>query len=169
MVYFFMKSGDSGVSNKITAKSAKEEQFMKCDLVQELNFLVARMRSLGSSRANQALKPLGLKVRSYSVLSLACSDIVPTQRDLAEFLALDPSQIVPLVDGLESSGLVSRMPDPKDRRSKVIVATDAGRKLYAQARKITKQNENETLEALTPDERLQLRDLLSRVALAETQ
>ena len=169
MVYFFMKSGDSGVSNKITAKSAKEEQFMKCDLVQELNFLVARMRSLGSSRANQELKPLGLKVRSYSVLSLACSDIVPTQRDLAEFLALDPSQIVPLVDGLESSGLVTRMPDPKDRRSKVIVATDAGGKLYAQARKVTKANENETLEALTPDERLQLRDLLSRVALAETQ
>lgn len=157
------------MTSKITAKSAKEEQFMKSDLSQELNFLVARMRSLGSSRANHALKPLGLKVRSYSVLSLACSDITPTQRDLAEFLALDPSQIVPLIDGLESGGLVSRVPDPSDRRSKVIVATAAGRKLYAQARKITKQNEDETLEALSPQERLQLRDLLSRVALAETE
>lgn len=157
------------MTSKITAKSAKEEQFMKSDLSQELNFLVARMRSLGSSRANHALKPLGLKVRSYSVLSLACSDITPTQRDLAEFLALDPSQIVPLIDGLESGGLVSRVPDPSDRRSKVIVATAAGRKLYSQARKITKQNEDETLEALSPQERLQLRDLLSRVALAETE
>ncbi|TDU24588.1 MarR family transcriptional regulator [Arthrobacter sp. JUb115] len=169
MVYFFMKSGDNEMTSKITAKSAKKELFMKCDLVQELNFLVARMRSLGSTRANHALKPLGLKVRSYSVLSLACSDITPTQRDLAEFLALDPSQIVPLVDGLETSGLVSRIPDPSDRRSKVIVATAAGRKLYAQARKITRQNEDETLEALTPQERLQLRDLLSRVALADAE
>ncbi|MEG2578800.1 MAG: MarR family transcriptional regulator, partial [Glutamicibacter sp.] len=83
--------------------------------------------------------------------------------------ALDPSQIVPLVDGLETSGLVSRIPDPSDRRSKVIVATAAGRKLYAQARKITRQNEDETLEALTPQERLQLRDLLSRVALADAE
>lgn len=73
------------------------------------------------------------------------------------------------MDGLESSGLVTRMPDPKDRRSKVIMATDTGRKLYAQARKVTKANENETLEALAPDERLQLRDLLSRVVLAETK
>ncbi|UYQ78002.1 MarR family transcriptional regulator [Glutamicibacter sp. JL.03c] len=153
------------MNTKSTAKLAKEEQFMKSDLVQELNFLIARMRSLGSSRANQALQPFGLKVRSYSVLSLACSDFTPTQREMAEFLALDPSQIVPLVDGLETGGLVTRMPDPNDRRSKVIVATEAGRKLYARARKITKQNENETLEALTPEERLQLRDLLSRVAL----
>jgi len=142
---------------------------MKCDLVQELNFLVARMRSLGSSRANLALQPFGLKVRSYSVLSLACSDVTPTQRDLAEFLALDPSQIVPLVDGLETSGLVSRVPDPRDRRSKVVVATDAGRKMYAKARKITQQNEDETLAALSPEERLVLRDLLTRVALSGTE
>ena len=51
----------------------------------------------------------------------------------------------------------------------MIVATTAGRKLYAQARKITRQNEDETLEALTPQERLQLRDLLSRVALADAE
>lgn len=150
-----------------STKSTKEAQFMKCDLVQELNFLVARMRSLGSTTANQALKPFGLKVRSYSVLSLACSEIAPTQRELAEFLALDPSQIVPLVDALETSGLVTRQSDPRDRRSKVIVATNEGHKLYAQARKITKQNEDETLAALSPAERTQLRELLSRVALID--
>ncbi|WP_404289054.1 MarR family winged helix-turn-helix transcriptional regulator [Glutamicibacter arilaitensis] len=152
---------------KHAINTTKAEQFMESDLVQELDFLVARMRSLGSGRANQALKPFNLKVRSYSVLSLACGDATPTQRDLAEFLALDPSQIVPLVDGLESEGLVARIADPSDRRSKVIVASDAGRKLYAKARKATQQSENETLSALTPAERQQLRELLARVALGD--
>ena len=163
-----MKSGDNEMSADNAKKSTKAEQFMKCDLMQELDFLVARMRSLGSGRANLALKPFGLKVRSYSVLSLACSEVMPTQRDLAEFLALDPSQIVPLVDGLEAKSLVIRMADPNDRRSKVVVATDAGKKLYGKARKATEQSEQETLKALTPGERTQLRDLLSRVVLDES-
>lgn len=146
-------------------KTSKAELFMKSDLSQELDFLIARMRAIGSARANHALKPLGLKVRSYSVLSLACDDISPTQRDLAEFLSLDPSQIVPLVDGLEADGLVQRMPDPADRRSKVVIATEAGRTCYAQARKATARSEAETLSPLDESERTQLRELLGRVAL----
>lgn len=146
-------------------KTSKAEQFMKSDLAQELDFLIARMRSIGSSRANHALKPLGLKVRSYSVLSLACEQLAPTQRELAEFLSLDPSQIVPLVDSLETEGLVRRMPDPADRRSKVISATEAGRELYGRARQATALSEAETLRALNEQERVQLRELLNRVAL----
>ena len=153
------------MSTKSATPRAKEARFMTCDLVQELDFLVARTRSIGSGRANLALKPFGLKVRSYSVLSLACSDITPTQRELAEFLALDPSQIVPLVDALEKQGFVERTPDPADRRSKVITATAEGRKLYAKAHRATQESESETLSALSSEERDQLRSLLSRVAL----
>lgn len=136
---------------------------MKSDLFQELDFLIARMRAIGTSRANRALRPHGLKVRSYSVLSLACSSTPPTQRQLAELLSLDPSQIVPLVDELEQRQLVSRVPDPSDRRSKIIVASTSGHELYAAARQATKNSEDRTLRALSDHERDQLRLLLSRV------
>ncbi|MCW4465809.1 MarR family transcriptional regulator [Glutamicibacter sp. MNS18] len=151
---------------KGSTKASKAELFMRSNLAQELEFLVARMRAAGSARANKALEPLGLKVRSYSVLSLACDDVSPTQRDLADFLSLDPSQIVPLVDDLEKRGLVTRIPDPADRRSKVVIATDAGQRLYTEARKATARSEAEALTMLSEAERAQLRDLLSRVALA---
>lgn len=144
---------------------SKAELFMKSDLSRELIFLIARMRAIGSAHSNQALKSLDLRVRSYSVLSLACDGTNPTQRDLANFLSLDPSQIVPLVDDLEKRGLVNRIPDPADRRSKVIIATDAGQELYAKARQVTALSENATLDALSPSEREQLRELLTRVAL----
>ncbi|MGO7983270.1 MarR family winged helix-turn-helix transcriptional regulator, partial [Rhizobium johnstonii] len=77
----------------------------------EVEFVAARARSIGTALANEALAPLGLKVRSYSVLSLACSGAAPSQRELAEFLILDASQIVGLVDDLENAGYVVRTPD----------------------------------------------------------
>ena len=61
---------------------------------------------------NASLAEHGLKARSYSVLALPASDARPSQRELAEFLRLDPSQVVGLVDGLQARGLVRREPDP---------------------------------------------------------
>lgn len=140
------------------------DRFLGCELAGEIEFLAARTRSLGSARANALLAPLGLKVRSYSVLSLACSDLSPTQRELAEFLSLDPSQIVPLVDQLEKGGFVERCADPNDRRSKVISATPEGHALYKQARLATAKGESTSMERLSKAEQETLRDLLSRIA-----
>lgn len=135
-------------------------------LAHEIEFLNARARSIGSALANDLLSEHGLRVRSYSVLALACGGVRPTQRQLAEFLRLDPSQIVALVDELESGGLVRRETDPTDRRSKVIVATDAGEERYAAARAATARAEEIALSALTPAERVQLRTLMAKIAFA---
>lgn len=142
-------------------------RFMDSELAGDIEFLTARTRALGSARANKLLEPLGLKVRSYSVLSLACSGLAPTQRELAEFLSLDPSQIVPLVDHLEGLGMVERQTDPHDRRSKVITGTFAGRELYKKARAATARGEAMTMAELSASEQQTLRDLLSRVAFRE--
>lgn len=132
-------------------------------LASEIEFLTARARSLGSSRANEALAPLQLKVRSYSVLSLACSGTNPSQRELAEFLSLDPSQVVSLIDQLESLGAVVRETDPRDRRSKVIVGTVQGKRLYKKAESAIREAENDSLQALSSNERNLLRSLLTRI------
>ncbi|MGJ0383742.1 MarR family winged helix-turn-helix transcriptional regulator [Paenarthrobacter nicotinovorans] len=126
--------------------------------------MTARTRALGVARANELLEPLGLKVRSYSVLSLSCSGLAPTQRELADFLSLEPSQIVPLVDHLESRGLVERRADPKDRRSKIIAGTSAGHELYRKARLVTAQGASIALDQLNAAEQETLRELLARVA-----
>ena len=141
------------------------QRLFSTDLAQETEFLAARARSMGSARANAALAELDLKVRSYSVLSLACSGMGPSQRELAEFLALDPSQIVTLVDQLERRGAVVRMADPRDRRSNIIAATDAGHRLFAAASQAVNAASEESLAALTPAERKQLNMLLRRIAL----
>lgn len=132
-------------------------------LADEIEFLAIKLFSAGTRRANEALRHLDLRVRLYSVLSLACSGSRPSQRDLAEFLALDPSQIVALVTELEERGLVTRETDLNDRRSKAVLATDAGAALFHSAKVATSRAEAETLTILTNEERASLRALLRKV------
>lgn len=150
-------------STKPATSETGEERFQRSALAREVAFLTARARGRGNALANQLLADLDLKVRPYAVLAMACSGTNPSQRELGSFLDLDPSQIVALVDVLEARGAIRREPDPRDRRSKILVATDPGRELYAQAAKRTREAEEQTLKALSLEEREQLRELLARI------
>jgi MarR family transcriptional regulator, organic hydroperoxide resistance regulator len=133
-------------------------------LTDGVGFLLARASGLFSRAGNAALVPFGLRVRSYSVLVLACeSPEGLSQRDLAGVLGLDPSQVVLLVDDLAAAGLVERRPSPIDRRTKLVAATAAGRSVRADAVVATRAAEDEQLAALSAAERRTLHDLLLRV------
>ncbi|WP_062466642.1 MarR family winged helix-turn-helix transcriptional regulator [Demequina maris] len=99
----------------------------------DASFLLARASARASAVGNRAVADLGLKVRTYSVLALAV-EVEPSQRELAERLRLDPSQIVALVDELEARGLLERRQDPSDRRARIVAATPAGAALFERAR-----------------------------------
>ncbi|MDQ1129623.1 MarR family winged helix-turn-helix transcriptional regulator [Microbacterium sp. SORGH_AS_0888] len=114
----------------------------------DTSFLLARANALSLQRITRTLAPWDLKVRSYSVLALAAADVRPTQRELSEFLQLDPSQIVALIDALETRGLVTREPDPNDRRANILMCTDAGRVLHAEAQAAVALAESELFEGI---------------------
>jgi DNA-binding MarR family transcriptional regulator len=136
-------------------------------LTDDLSFLLARANAIALAAGNAALSGHGLKARSYSVLSLAAGDARPSQRELAEFLRLDPSQVVSLVDDLQTRGLVERRPDPADRRANVVVATDAGRALATAARESARAAEERVHAQLSSDDRQTLTGLLRALAFPE--
>jgi DNA-binding MarR family transcriptional regulator len=109
-----------------------------------------------------ALAEFDLKERSYSVLILANSGLEPTQRELADFLSLDPSQIVALVDELEKRGLVARAAGKQDRRAKTVTATAKGARLLVGADQAAHRAEAEALAGLAEDEIAQLKALLRK-------
>jgi DNA-binding MarR family transcriptional regulator len=152
-----MAPSDTPLAQKLTAAS----------LTDDLSFLLARANALSLAAGNAALAGHGLKARSYSVLALAVDGAHPSQRELAAFLRLDPSQVVALVDDLQRRGLVERRPDPSDRRANVVLATDAGRTLHASAREAAQSAERELHAGLDDDERAQLAALLRRIAFAD--
>ncbi|MEU8665129.1 MarR family winged helix-turn-helix transcriptional regulator [Actinoplanes philippinensis] len=140
------------------------DRLLGSDLAADPAFLLARARAVTSGTANARLAPFQLKVRSLSVLWLAGQGIGPSQRELSEFLGLDPSQVVALVDDLQRRGLVERRPDERDRRSRIIVATPAGRELLQQALAEVRAAGDTSFAALTDHERKTLTELLTKVA-----
>ncbi|MDP9934985.1 DNA-binding MarR family transcriptional regulator [Paenarthrobacter nicotinovorans] len=128
----------------------------------DVGLLLAKLHATGSLLNNKALADYGLRERSFSVLTLACSGLEPTQRELADFLSLDPSQVVSLVDDLEHRGLVKRAQGKQDRRAKIIVSTSEGRRIHNKARAALEQCEQTQLAALNEEENAQLRALLKK-------
>ena len=131
-------------------------------IADDVGLLLAKLHAAGSVLNNAALADFGLRERSYSVLRLACSGLEPTQRELAEFLSLDPSQIVALVDELEKRGLVVREQGRTDRRQKIVLATAEGEQVHAEAEAALRECEREQLSALTRAEADTLRTLLRK-------
>lgn len=127
-----------------------------------LGSLLAKLHADGSVLNNRALRDSGLRERTFSVLALACTGLEPTQRELADLLGLDPSQIVSLVDDLEKRGLVDRITGKQDRRAKNIVPTTEGRRIHSNARAALTACEEEQLSSLNDEEAAQLRALLRK-------
>ena len=133
-------------------------------LTDDVGFLLTRASGSLVRATNAALTVHGLRVRSYSALLLACDSTDGiSQRDLAEVLGLDPSQVVLLVDELTESGLVERRPSDTDRRTKLVCATGAGQAVRRQAGRAVGEAHETQLAPLSAGERDQLRGLLVRL------
>ena len=143
-------------------QGAAEDKLIAAPITDDVGFLLAKLRATGSVLNNRALSEFDLKERSYSVLILANSGLEPTQRELADFLSLDPSQIVSLVDELEKRGLVARAPGKQDRRAKTVTATAKGSRLLVVAGEAAQRAEAEALAGLAVDEFALLKALLRK-------
>ena len=71
------------------------------------------------------------------------------------------------LDRLEEMGLVERLPDPTDRRGRLVALTPKGLDLVDRAVVDHLANEERLLEALSADERLELAALLRKLLLSD--
>lgn len=152
---------------KLPTKTAGDETSHRLEnslLASDLEFLTARARAVGTRNANKKLEPLGIKARDFAILSLVCTNEQPSQRELADFLSLDASQVVALVDSLEKKNFLERQTDPRDRRSNILLATPDGLALFAKAQAAIDEAREESLDGLSAAERVELKRLLMHMA-----
>jgi DNA-binding MarR family transcriptional regulator len=144
--------------------STIEEFIDMPDLTDDVGYLLTRASGLVVRATNAALADVGLRVRQYSVLVLAddTRDGI-SQRDLAEVLGLDPSQVVALVDELAATGLVERRPSPTDRRQRLVAATAQGVRVRRRADAAAAAGVQRQIGDLSAGEQQTLRGLLQRV------
>ncbi|MEV1131527.1 MarR family transcriptional regulator [Agromyces sp. NPDC049794] len=136
-------------------------------LLDDLGFLLARASAVAVAAGNDALRPLGLTVRAFATLCLAAENDGMTQREISDFLRLDPSRVVAIVDDLEDRGFVARAVTRADRRMKAVIATPAGRELLRKAVAATREAQRAAFPLPTPESRAEATRMLRLLAFPD--
>jgi DNA-binding MarR family transcriptional regulator len=120
---------------------------------------VARLTRL---RGESALAPLGLRPRHLVALTVLRDHGSPTQQALAAALQTDRTNLIGLLNELETDHLIVRRRSTEDRRRHFVELTDDGVQRLMEAEVALAAAEDEVLAALDAHEREQLYQLLAK-------
>ncbi|WP_033822704.1 MarR family winged helix-turn-helix transcriptional regulator [Kitasatospora sp. MBT63] len=126
-------------------------------------WLIGRVAASGRGMVADAIAAEGLKLMHHAVLA-ATADYGPvTQADLGRRLAVDPKDMVGILNHLQAKGLVLRAPHPSDGRKNAVTVTPDGAAVLARCAALAEAANAELLAPLTRDEQKQLMALLTRL------
>jgi DNA-binding MarR family transcriptional regulator len=136
---------------------------------QDLGALFARITRRLIEAEGPLLEAHGLSMWGYIALSQLVTQPAATQLALAQAMRYDKTRLIGLLDQLEQDGLITRTPDPTDRRARIITLTDAGEARRAGAQADIRAMEDDLLAGLSAARRTQLREILAEVDLASSR
>ncbi|MFF1610570.1 MarR family winged helix-turn-helix transcriptional regulator [Amycolatopsis sp. NPDC058278] len=113
-------------------------------------------------RSESVLAPLGLRPRHLIALTVLRDGGGSSQQDLAKILEMDSTNVVTLLNELETENLIERRRSPADRRRHLVELTDVGAKLLARAEFALTAVEDEVFSALDGEQRETLYTLLQQ-------
>ena len=110
------------------------------------------------------LSPVGLSIPRLAALQrlVDAGGSLPLGQ-LADRLACVKSNVTQLVDRLEAEGLVTRSPDPEDKRSRLAIITEEGRRLHQDGARIQREVEEQLFSTLSVDESVRLSEIISKL------
>ncbi|MGA4670135.1 MarR family winged helix-turn-helix transcriptional regulator [Propionibacteriaceae bacterium Y1923] len=109
----------------------------------------------------EQLAPWGITPGQWRALStLMRSGGGMRLKDLAERLRIAPRSATEVIDSLQDRGLVSREPDPADRRAVIVTPSDTGRELCDAVLAKRRQLSDEYFAPLDEGQRAELAQLL---------
>lgn len=106
----------------------------------------------------------GLSMWGYIVLIALDRSPVRTQAALAEAIGADKTRIIPTLDELQQHGYIERMPDPDDRRARLLAITESGRSIKDAVQADIQRGEEHWLGQLSANERDVFLRVLSRLS-----
>ena len=126
----------------------------------DLGELFARITQMLIAAEQPILDRHGLAMWPYVVLARLARSPAYTQLELARQIGYDKTRLIKILDQLAASGLIERIPDPEDRRARIVRLTDSGRELVTAVRAEIRAMEAEFLAPLSEPQRRSLRQML---------
>ena len=126
--------------------------------------LLAGLGREATARVRRAIRPLGLGAQQFLLMKQLQLLGEASQAELAEALAIDPSNFAAIAADLADRGLVERTRHEVDRRRYVLRLSRAGARLLTRTEGAIAVAEADLLAPLDPEQRDQLYALLRRLA-----
>ena len=136
-------------------------------LLESPSFQLERLRRRTRDGVEAALQTKQTTLREYWVLTCLVEEAASSQSALSETLAIDASDMVRLLDSLESRNWVKRERDAKDRRRQIIAATKKGVKAHKELAELVAAAEDEALDESTNKQLKHLRKLAKAIIAAD--
>jgi DNA-binding MarR family transcriptional regulator len=130
---------------------------------------VTRLAGIVRRQVDEVLKPYGIGWDLLDVLGALRRAGPPFRRTptaLYRACMLSSGAMTNRLDRLERAGLITRMPDPQDRRGILVGLTEQGRDVVEQAIAAGWATQHRLIMVLTPAERKKIGALLRKVLLA---
>jgi MarR family 2-MHQ and catechol resistance regulon transcriptional repressor len=115
--------------------------------------------------AMRSVSALGLGLSDFAVLEVLLHKGPLPVNTVGKKILLTSSSITAAIDRLETRRLLQRVTTPKDRRSRIVELTEAGRGLIERAFQKHAKDMEETMAVLKTKERAELVCLLKKVGL----
>jgi DNA-binding MarR family transcriptional regulator len=148
---------------------AASEATIPARLADQATWLISRAYARANALLNTGFEGRGDGLRKYHYRLLAALEESgpASQAQLGRGASVDRSDVVATLDTLQSLGLISREPDPGDRRRNIVSITAAGSKQLRALDAVIEEIQTELLAPLSPAEQKRFKDFLRRVAAAE--
>jgi DNA-binding MarR family transcriptional regulator len=130
---------------------------------------IIRLAALLQAAYANVFAPLGLNEGDYGVLATLRRAGAPyrlTPTDLARHQMMTSGGMTAALDRLERKGLVTRLPNPNDRRGSLIELTAEGRNVINTAMELHVDAESRFVHVLSAAERKTLEQLLRKLVLS---
>ncbi|HZV80952.1 MAG TPA: MarR family transcriptional regulator [Geobacteraceae bacterium] len=133
------------------------------DISRSVGFLLAKAYQRACALYKEQFENYDLTPQQYGLLRFLWEEDGLTQVELSSRSQIDRTTIGGLIDRLEQSGLLQRLPHPEDRRAYLICLTKAGRNLEKELTPLGEELQQRILSPLTGDEQDALVTILQKL------
>ena len=133
------------------------------DIYSKPGHLIRRLQQIGIAIFVAETRGFDITPVQYSALLAARNHPGIDQTTLMQIIAFDRSTIGEVVERLDAKGLVKRAIGKKDRRTKLLFITPAGRRLLAQLKPAVEAAQKVILDPLSGGERAQFMRMMRKL------
>ncbi|MCR9071566.1 MAG: MarR family transcriptional regulator [Alphaproteobacteria bacterium] len=132
-------------------------------LQEQIGHLLRRAHQRATQIFLETFEDAGLTPTQWAALAMLAEEGSASQNALGRMTAMDPATIQGVIRRLEERGLITREPDPDDKRRTKLCLSDDGKTLVRDATELGARVTERTLEPLDAGERKRFLEMLKRL------